>query len=1126
MKKRILEIILIIFMSLSIFPNYVYSEEIDDINHTSSQDAGETTGDDTELNTTTDSEQDNQDTLEEFSGDEALLPESNALLLKKDADNDKEDKENDVRTIMMYVCGSDLETYSGSATYNIEQILNSSFPDEEVNFIIMLGGAEQWFVDSKYLWDPITEKQLEKVDTTYTSIWKVQSKSEEENGKLLLLDGDGILGDGDEAKRNAPLYIYDEEDDEYYEDDSLEYERMNDPEVLRSFIDYCVQNYPAEKYDLILWDHGGGPTGGFGIDFFDGKAMPFSQLLEALSDNEIINNGDKFDFINFDACLMNYLEIVLPLIELTDYYMASPETIPSYGQQYKNWIEMLNNNPDENAYELGKQIVDDFYNFYEPGYGDGTRQEGTMAVIDMNALKANGFVDQIGNLFVLFAEEILNGLYYDELFSYDNSIRYGSKYFYDLGNIISQISIAQKEIDVDDIDEDELNFDNRYLETAQAINEILNDENILYNCSTHGIYTGDFIYRDVNGDIKFSDSTYSPRLSSGIYVCYVDMNQHHEVVDYYDEIAKVIGIVKDSRVRKTLDNYRKALIDVVMVAICGKTISKMVNEGYEKEDINYNSIKEYWKIDPQGDSEYGIDFSDWAMYIEDFIRKRNYDSDDSSIIDVETKEFLSWMNIIIPKQVEEAIDKDKVDLYVVDRAAGEGYKIVINDTKKRVIDKVNYEIIAELPMVDKFLKEEGLEWLKNKELEFSLGTVSGEEEYDIDFDSGDSFAEIYIKWLNGSTSSWNVDAIQDKWYAINDADGNNHVILAIPDTDMYFTIATYKKEKTIEIETDDGIKTDTVYEDEYIGIYFKDGKISHIMMSDEDGNYRSVRPSELNKEIEITPVIRISMFVSYLDIPISTPFVLSADNNKDVNIIFTDVDNIPDIDDINGDGKKLNKRLVVTDIYKSKIDISELIDNPTGALTDIEKAIIDESEYTGVELNPVIKVNGNVLEEGKDYRLIKATDDTKFKNAGRYFVGLEGIGAYTGYTSGTFIIRPLYKLTDGTGATWKKGSVNGLLFRYSRLADDSGSDYAYQHFADGEVGIWIDNKFYEKGNDSYTYLEGSLIIKLKPSLLNSLSLGDHTIVVSFIEDDDIVKTSPAHFTILKETYRLPMTGIE
>ena len=107
---------------------------------------------------------------------------------------------------------------------------------------------------------------------------------------------------------------------------------MTNKEVLKKFINFTVQNYLADKYDLILWDHGGGALNGFGLDDHSSASlvdyidsMNFSELIDALSDNDIIKTKGKFDFINFDACLMNDLELNLALSSLTDYSIASAE---------------------------------------------------------------------------------------------------------------------------------------------------------------------------------------------------------------------------------------------------------------------------------------------------------------------------------------------------------------------------------------------------------------------------------------------------------------------------------------------------------------------------------------------------------------------------------------------------------------------------------------------------------------------------------------------------------------------------------------------------------------------------------------------------------------------------------
>lgn len=156
------------------------------------------------------------------------------------------------RTILMYVCGSNLETNYGMASFNLRQILDSKFSHNgDVNFIIMTGGANMWQLEQDYLIFPTDGPELpddavindkgEKIEPTsgisncYNQIWEAKGKDAAENaGKIVLLDGDGVTSE-------QPV--------------KSEEELMSDPGTLKAFINYGVAHYPAEKYDLILWDH-------------------------------------------------------------------------------------------------------------------------------------------------------------------------------------------------------------------------------------------------------------------------------------------------------------------------------------------------------------------------------------------------------------------------------------------------------------------------------------------------------------------------------------------------------------------------------------------------------------------------------------------------------------------------------------------------------------------------------------------------------------------------------------------------------------------------------------------------------------------------------------------------------
>ena len=59
------------------------------------------------------------------------------------------------RTIMLYLCGTNLESGAGLATYNLKQVLRANFSSSErVKFIVMTGGAIRWHLKGDYLADP------------------------------------------------------------------------------------------------------------------------------------------------------------------------------------------------------------------------------------------------------------------------------------------------------------------------------------------------------------------------------------------------------------------------------------------------------------------------------------------------------------------------------------------------------------------------------------------------------------------------------------------------------------------------------------------------------------------------------------------------------------------------------------------------------------------------------------------------------------------------------------------------------------------------------------------------------------------------------------------------------------
>ena len=229
-------------------------------------------------------------------------------------------------TIMVYMCGTDLESKYGMATKDLNEMLHAELNDDKVNVIVETGGTKTW--------------KNSVISSSTNQRWRVT------NNGLLALDKD--------VGKKA----------------------MTDPNTLSDFIKYCKSNFPADRYMLIFWDHGGGALTGYGYDQqFTGSSMTLDKIKKALD-----KGGVKFDFIGFDACLMATLETALVTEPYADYLIGSEETEPGCGWYYSTWLTELSKNTSIGTVELGKIIIDDFNDVCKKNNsGDAT----TLSITDL-----------------------------------------------------------------------------------------------------------------------------------------------------------------------------------------------------------------------------------------------------------------------------------------------------------------------------------------------------------------------------------------------------------------------------------------------------------------------------------------------------------------------------------------------------------------------------------------------------------------------------------------------------------------------------------------------------------------------------------------------------------------------
>lgn len=282
-------------------------------------------------------------------------------------------------TIMVYMCGTDLESRSGMASSDLQEMASSSFGDN-VNVIVYTGGCKGWKING--------------ISSQVNQIYQVK------NGSLQQLVSD------DGAKV------------------------MTDPKTLTSFIKYCSQNFPANRNELILWDHGGGSVTGYG---YDEKNASAGSMDLAEIDSALKSVGVKFDFIGFDACLMATAETALMLNDHADYLIASEETEPGIGWFYTNWLTKLGKNTSMPTLEIGKNIVDDFVNACN---SKCRGQQTTLSVIDL-AEFANTIPDHL-NGFAQSVSKLISRKEYKTV----SDARFGTREFA-ASTRIDQVDLAQ-----------------------------------------------------------------------------------------------------------------------------------------------------------------------------------------------------------------------------------------------------------------------------------------------------------------------------------------------------------------------------------------------------------------------------------------------------------------------------------------------------------------------------------------------------------------------------------------------------------------------------------------------------------------------------------------------------------
>ena len=211
-------------------------------------------------------------------------------------------------TILVYVCGSDLESESGEASDDIREMASSGVGSSaSVQVLLATGGTTRW---NGYNFSSRT----------------VQYSRIDRNGPVLMKDAGRVS--------------------------------MGDPKTLSDFLQFGLSAAPAQRTILVLWDHGGGPVYGLCNDEnYQDDGLSLDELKNALTDGL---QGKQLDIIAFDCCLMNCVDLCYDLYGIADYSVVSQELVSGTGLNYDEWIKPIVQNPEISPEKIARLMADTY----------------------------------------------------------------------------------------------------------------------------------------------------------------------------------------------------------------------------------------------------------------------------------------------------------------------------------------------------------------------------------------------------------------------------------------------------------------------------------------------------------------------------------------------------------------------------------------------------------------------------------------------------------------------------------------------------------------------------------------------------------------------------------------------
>lgn len=181
-------------------------------------------------------------------------------------------------TVMYYICGANLAPYE---EMSIADMVHTANQPEDVNIIVETGGSSMWTQDSQWSEFEISNDCLQR------------------------------------------YYI---RDNQLILEDELELQSMGSKECFQSFIEWGINDYPAERTGVVFQSHGGAIKGVCPDWLFQKDRLLNGETKRALTDAfKATRREEKLEFIIYNSCVMAEQDVADFNSEFFNYMVASQE---------------------------------------------------------------------------------------------------------------------------------------------------------------------------------------------------------------------------------------------------------------------------------------------------------------------------------------------------------------------------------------------------------------------------------------------------------------------------------------------------------------------------------------------------------------------------------------------------------------------------------------------------------------------------------------------------------------------------------------------------------------------------------------------------------------------------------